>query len=276
MKVKNFLERYVYSKLNQYWVRSNVSRDWEYWIIESWLARIFSTNEKDKKNFHSWQIKYEAFPYNGGVLRMQTKYPIIDVVWFHEWSMPVNLQFSEKCWCGGVVKNGTCVECKLTCWCTCDVWDARELIKYTKKTPWGELQSWQYQIAWGRNNWWYWWQIINAVPSKSWCKGLWVEYYAWYNPITCDDDDIALPYPLYAVLGYLVASDIIDIYWQGNETAWQTLYNKWLSLLYAINEDDWASTRFNYVETRQDPKQDTSMPYVRKNNGNLSWRTIQV
>lgn len=261
MKVKDFVIKYLYSRLNQAGFQSVVSHKWILWLVEWGLSRIYSISQQGKKKFHSRQIVSEAFPYNETVRRLQTSYPILAVNAFYEWDMPVVNEFCDNCtYCWNQMATGLCVDCWCACWYSCEVrWSHLKFRQLDRVSPGAKLGKNTYSIPAWRNNGWYRGQIIQLAIEQCSCNSVWVEYYAGFNPIKCFDDEINLPFPLYTVLADFVVSDVYDIYGQGKENISNVIYNKWLQLLYSINENDGEANRLEKVEVRQDPSHENTL-----------------
>lgn len=272
MLVSEFLKKYVFGRLNKHGLTSKISSVGMLWLIEWGLTKIYNLTQIDKTKFHNWEIQAEAFPFTWCYIRLQTKLPIREIKWFYSWDLPANLEFNDSCdtcWCKQI-ESGICTECNTSCSFKVQPseWDKVTRLNLTEKTPWAQLSKWEYQIVSGRNNPWYWWQVILVyLPECVSTQGIWVEYHAWYNPITCYEDDINLPHPLYPVLADFIISDALDVYWQSKEWIAANAYQKAKESLFWFNEADSRAYDIKSVETSASEKQkktwwlNTSAPF---------------
>lgn len=257
MKVRDFLY-YLYGKVNRAWLTSKFQ-----WLIalnaiNDWLANLYFLNDWQSASTFSWQVRKEAFlTTSNDPLKLQTKFPIMWILGFYCAKMPIKDYFMETmCDC----PPNQCVCPSNSCEVSCGCFKECERLKMVQVTAGKKLCAGQYQISWGRYNPWFWWQIISAkLPSTCCddkkCDHVYVEYYWGYNPVTCFDDEIYLPQPLYTVLAYLIASDVLDVDWQLRENQSVNFYNKAQKLLYAFNGKDVIDHSFEAIDmnTKQYP-----------------------
>lgn len=263
MKAIDFLKKYVFGRLNQYGLTNKLNSLWIQWMIEAGLSKIYHITPENKFKWHTWELKTEAFPFTWCNIRLQTKFPIKQIKGFYSWDLPIILEFNDTCdtcWCSEV-ESWVCTECGTTC--SCDIyantWSSDKKLELQEKSAWAQMIDNEYQVIAGRNNGWYWWQIIYLkLKSDLSTKNIWVEYYAGYNPINCLDDEILLPLPLYPVLADYIISDALDIYGQSREWVAANIYSKARDALFAFNETDSRTTDIKKVDTRANEKQQKS------------------
>lgn len=174
-------------------------------IMNMALSEIYTFSIDWDAMLWDFMLKREAFSVSSWWIdeTLQTKYPILQVHSFYCGKLPVEKRFEANktnCSCSTCNCLSPLPDCSCWCesidYCPCDnkCWSL-DLVPTSSK--WLLCDN-HYQIVWGEC-WfgWFWWQMLRVKVGKEYCKcwwdGLWVEYYGWFNPVKCLDNDFPLP-----------------------------------------------------------------------------------
>lgn len=109
MSIKDFFETYVYSLSNKRGVSRRVAPKNFIGLVMMGMANLYYIDDGRQATKHSWQIKKQAFKTTKKPLKIQTDYPILDVVGFWCAKMPPNDYFKEgPCDCPPNFCSTTC------------------------------------------------------------------------------------------------------------------------------------------------------------------------
>ena len=193
--------------------------------VNMWLARVYSHEWIPK----SWLLKKEAFAHLAGdPIVLKTKSPIAYNAWvnFYCGKILKPIRQAIKCECSPtwtpteVAVQPLCSDC---CQC-CTPCIQSEPLPVNNATQ-GKLVPWTYQILsdlyCNSDFWTYWNYIAWKPPIECWCDSIYgcdcsqwirVEYYAYFNRITCYSDCVPLPdnSPYMLALYYYVTALIDD------------------------------------------------------------------
>lgn len=223
--IDNFYKRVAY-KIGQYWATASLWGEAFFSLLKDWLDEIYMYNGRP----WSWQLRKQAFtqltPNNDWVIKLRTNYPIIYIHGFFCWPMPANdVNGAWLCDCPTPELN-PCVAETSDCWCQ---WSDCKALDMIEKQAQSALCQGEYQISWWDFNWGLFWNIITLkLPcniSCEQCIWLYVEYYAWYPQLLCNNDILPIPRQYEWILSNFMASYAVSPLW---------VYRQW--------DDNWYRT----------------------------------
>lgn len=213
MQARDFLEKYVYGIFWQWWATTSIGNQAYKGLIEEALLMIYAHEWK----LMSWMVRSEAvINPDCNMLKFYTQYPIVGDPTFRLGTKEEVEKISAQC----VQCDTECEESDCSCTvnvsnlCCCD--DFNVIKDMVKVWPASILTDKQYKIS----GWDFAGGLFGKKVEAKLCNtcstclsqggGIFISYFAWYNPVDSLTAEIPLPNAYLPVLAFFMASIAIS------------------------------------------------------------------